>query len=365
MSNNVAFATDLVLQNAAGTNGNGAAMSVGGMGTVTIQVTGTFGLTVVPEGNVDGTWLPLLCVNLANGIVTAGTITAAGTYLIPLSGSDQFRARVSAYVSGTVTVTAKAPSGAPGLVIVTGTPSGTPVPVNLNQVGNATLGIGQQSMQQSIPVVIASNQSNLPTTGAADVTAAVSIGAVNTPSNAINGAGLNSVACVLTGTWSATVVPQISVNGTDWKATQFYDPNAQASGTPSLLTGVTANGTYQIVGTGGTFQVRLFTTAYASGTVGGTLRGSSQGNDTITAQLSSTGQTAKAGAATVVLAYDTFAWPNQLNANAFAGAALQPAGGQGPVLPLPVSSDAILMQICRTNYVLDEIKTLIAQMHEL
>lgn len=338
-SNNVFFATDLQLQVAAGQNGNGVAMPVGGAGTVTIEVSGTFSLQIVPEVNVDGVWQPTLAVNLSSGVVTAGLITAAGVYLIPLPGGDQFRARVQNAASGNVTVTAKAVSGSPGIMVVVGTPGGTPVPVNLNQVGNQTLAIGQQSMQGSVPVVIASNQSNLPTTGPQDVTAAVSISTANTPSTVLNCAGLQSVSAVLTGIWVATVVPQVSVDGARWDNTQFYNPTTQ-----TFSATATAPGTYQVVGKGGAYQVRLSTTLYTSGTVAGTLRASSQQDDTVTAQLSATGQTARATAATVVLAYDTYAWPGQLNANAVT-TALQGGGGYGPVVPAPTGDDRVLNQM--------------------
>lgn len=103
----------LLLQSAAAATGNGAAITLtdpdnGALGTLTMQVSGTFVGTVTFEGTVDGSnWIALLCTNVNAG-TTATTATAVGIFRVDCSGLAQVRARVSAYTSGAITVTATA-----------------------------------------------------------------------------------------------------------------------------------------------------------------------------------------------------------------------------------------------------------------
>ena len=105
------------LQDAAAATANGTHFGVPGLGAVAFQVTGTFSATVTFEGTVGenegGTWVAIRAVNQNDG-VTATTATAAGLYLVNAAGLTFVRARVSAYVSGSVTVVARSvafPSG--------------------------------------------------------------------------------------------------------------------------------------------------------------------------------------------------------------------------------------------------------------
>lgn len=101
----------VTLQNAAAANGDGTEGAVAGHGTVAVQVSGTFSATVNFEGTVDGTnWLAVQGVNAGTGAVVSAA-TAPGLFLIPVAGLDKFRARVSGYTSGSVTVTARAVQG--------------------------------------------------------------------------------------------------------------------------------------------------------------------------------------------------------------------------------------------------------------
>ena len=105
-------------------------------------------------------------------------------------------------------------------------------------------------------------------------------------------AGTASVGVVLTGTWTGTITPEVSVDGgTTWAATQFYNPNTQ-----TFSATVTANGTYQITGTGGASHAHVKCTASMTGTVTGTIRASAQ-NQALPAQLAAS--TAVIGAVTV------------------------------------------------------------------
>lgn len=80
-----------------------------GCGTVTLDLRGTFNLTVEVAGTVDGTnWtlIPLRPINVASvAYVAAVTGTTAGTWVGQCAGYRQVRARVTAYTSGSATTT--------------------------------------------------------------------------------------------------------------------------------------------------------------------------------------------------------------------------------------------------------------------
>lgn len=102
-----------LLQSAAAATGNGTAITTtdvnnGAYSALTMQVSGTFVGTVTFEGTVDATnWVALLCTSVTAG-TTATTATAPGVVRVDCSGLAQVRARVSAYTSGAITVTATA-----------------------------------------------------------------------------------------------------------------------------------------------------------------------------------------------------------------------------------------------------------------
>lgn len=165
MPNNIApFALDATLQSAVSVNGNGTVMNVGGLTGVTLQVTGAFVATINPEGTLDDATWPtpgLFFINLTTGIV-AQTITAPGLYFIPTPGIDQFRTRVSGYVSGAVTVTAKGTNGPSPFLLVLSPPGSTPAPTSISAIGGTAMSLGQAAMAGSMPVVMASNQAAIP-----------------------------------------------------------------------------------------------------------------------------------------------------------------------------------------------------------
>lgn len=128
---------------------------------------------------------------------------------------------------------------------------------------------GQATMANSAPVVIASNQSNVPVI-ATDTTASISIGANSTSSGSCTSPGGASVYTFqLTGTWTATVQVQVTRDGSTWVNLSggYVVYNL---GTGQMLPGgsITSNGIYQ-VNISGVSAARVITTAYTSGTVGG------------------------------------------------------------------------------------------------
>lgn len=93
------------LHDAISATATGSSVEVGGMETVTAQVTGTFVASVTWQGSIDGSnWVDLLGMSMDGGAVSASP-TAPGIYKIPVGGLLFFRANV-AWTSGTsVTVT--------------------------------------------------------------------------------------------------------------------------------------------------------------------------------------------------------------------------------------------------------------------
>ena len=120
--------------------------------------------------------------------------------------------------------------------------------------------------------------------------------------------------------------------GSTWINTQWYNPTTQQS-TPTI----TAPGTYLINGTGGMSHARVLCSGYTSGTVSGVLRASAQADDVVTANFAPTGQATKASSISVALATDAFAGIDTTSQF--------PAGGTGPVWPVPVKSDIQFQQL--------------------
>lgn len=98
------------LQNAAAATGDGTAVectevSGGAHKYLTMQVQGISGDTITWEATIDGTnWKGLLVTPLSTG-TAALTATADGLYRVDVTGLIQFRACISAYGAGTITVT--------------------------------------------------------------------------------------------------------------------------------------------------------------------------------------------------------------------------------------------------------------------
>ena len=108
---------------------------------------------------------------------------------------------------------------------------------------------------------------NVPVTILDTAPAAQSITALNGAASVIL-AGQSSAGVTVTGTWTATLTPELSFDGgTTWVATYFYQPNlGQTAAT------VAANGVYTIVCSGGASNARVRASAFTSGTVTASLR---------------------------------------------------------------------------------------------
>lgn len=107
----------VTLQNAATATGNGTSIDTSGMGVLNVAVTGTFVGTVAFEvQDASGAW------NAIYGQVPgtpdlATTTTSTGVWIVRVTGFSGFRARISAYTSGSITAAAFAENSAPQTAI--------------------------------------------------------------------------------------------------------------------------------------------------------------------------------------------------------------------------------------------------------
>jgi hypothetical protein len=103
-----AFQQAKTLQNAVGANGNGDTLDTSGNPIVAFQLSGTFVASVTFEGSLDGsTFANLHCYPIGSSTGTNSAI-APGIWRCNVVGIPIVRARVHAWVSGSVTVKALA-----------------------------------------------------------------------------------------------------------------------------------------------------------------------------------------------------------------------------------------------------------------
>ena len=107
----------LAMQTAAAATGNGTPAITADRAALVMQIAGTFVGTVTFEATIDDTnWIAVQVANLNNGAVTT-TATAPGLFACMVAGLHAVRARVSAWTSGTITVTGIATSIGAGLTL--------------------------------------------------------------------------------------------------------------------------------------------------------------------------------------------------------------------------------------------------------
>jgi hypothetical protein len=101
--------TATTMQSAATGTGNGTSLDVSGMAVAALQTAGTFVGTVTFESSTDDSnWIALSGENLATGAIVS-TATVTNTVVgFRVAGIKSIRARISAYTSGSITVTGRA-----------------------------------------------------------------------------------------------------------------------------------------------------------------------------------------------------------------------------------------------------------------
>lgn len=87
-----------------------------GFGTVVFQITGTWSGTITFEGTVTGTWVAIPGTDLS-ATTSSTTTTANGMYAVACVGLNKVRARMSAYTSGTASVSGMAVDGIPSATL--------------------------------------------------------------------------------------------------------------------------------------------------------------------------------------------------------------------------------------------------------
>lgn len=94
------------LQNAAVANGNGTTLNTAYVSTVTFQIFGgAFVATVNFEGSLDNSnWSPLQCYQPGNSSGSSTSVNLQGFWRCNVTGIAVVRARISVYVSGTITI---------------------------------------------------------------------------------------------------------------------------------------------------------------------------------------------------------------------------------------------------------------------
>ena len=103
------------LQDAATANGNGTPLLMDSYGHIILQVSGTFSASINFEVTIDnGTWYEIAATDLTstNANTKVKTINSPGIFACELiGGATYFRARISGYASGSVTIVANAHGG--------------------------------------------------------------------------------------------------------------------------------------------------------------------------------------------------------------------------------------------------------------
>lgn len=144
---------------------------------------------------------------------------------------------------------------------------------NITKVSGASITLGQKTSASSIPVVLPSDQTitvGSITAGTIEVTIppTLSIGTIASALDTVELelAGRIGIAVLLEGTWSASLVGQISTdNASTWHSVPLFSVTL---GTAIVgASTVSGNGTYHFGGLAGVTHVRIFPVSYSSGTV--------------------------------------------------------------------------------------------------
>ena len=181
------------------TAGSAVAISVSGIGTVTIQVTGTYTGALSPQVTTDGaTWVTQAAAVLQNMATGANSATipsaAVGIYQIEVNGHAQFRLTALAAVTGTATITLRGAAGTSQVSIST-----LPLPTGaataaLQTTGNTSLASIDTKLTSPLTVTV----------GSALPTGANTIGAISNTSFGSKIAGLSAANAPVYNVYSST-----------------------------------------------------------------------------------------------------------------------------------------------------------------
>ncbi len=274
-SNNVIYAPTLVQQTGAGSTsgnlqtaavatGNGTPLVVLGYSTVVATVTGITTATITWEVTEDGTnWVSVNAIQSGTNTVNT-TATANGDYVMSCAGFAQVRGRISAWTSGTITVTAHAVPGA-----------NEPRVVNANLVSGSTSFVAKAASVSpaladvSLVTALSPNNSGLPVNLPVIVqkTNNVSTGSVTTLAKAFvsnNVAGNSIIVVAASGSNTAMTVADSAGNtytsavagaqSTTVGAAIFYAVNILAGANTVTLTCASSSAALEIYEVSGILQ---------------------------------------------------------------------------------------------------------------
>lgn len=146
-------ASDISNINVLTASGQKAVISTVAMGTVGVQITGTWTGTLTSEITIDGVdWAAVSMVPVPSGGAVA-SVSVNGVWQVNVAGCQSFRLRASAAITGSVQVALQSSS-----TVSTTAGSGGLSDVNLADVGGTSISLGQKNSDGSIPVVIATDQ---------------------------------------------------------------------------------------------------------------------------------------------------------------------------------------------------------------
>lgn len=227
------------------------------------------GSNIVTGTGAGGTGIPRVTVSNDSNILA----TQSGTWTV-----QQGSAPWSVSQSGTWT-TGRTWTLASGTDSVAAVQSGTwtvqqgsaPWSNNITQVGGSAVTLGQKTSANSFPIVVASDQSNLPVSATADASTSGTMTNVNDTVVLSSMHGLDSALFQLTGTWAGTVLAEASIDGTNWTTVS----TAPIPGGTFVTTGATANGLYRGASVGAYTSYRLRFSVATSGTVSAAINASS------------------------------------------------------------------------------------------
>ena len=181
LNNKFEVQPSITLQNAAVANGDGTILTLNGANALLLTISGTGGVATILnfEQTEDSiVWKAVRASQPATGNrASVTTVSSTSQWLIPVVGAVSFRARISNYDSGAITVTTRASWGNAkftdifSLIADQGNSNfdlTNPWTVQISD-GAAEL-IGQRNMAGSIPVAIASDQSAITVSTKTDLT---------------------------------------------------------------------------------------------------------------------------------------------------------------------------------------------------
>jgi len=152
-----------------------ASVSVGGMGTALFTISGTYSSLTAkfegapdPSSTVDGsaTFFTLQGARVSSNAVEQGPTTLTNTgraWLVDCAGMNRVRLNPSAISGGTAVLTITPIMPAIRACPTVQTNSTAPTSIDVGSWGGTTTALGQTVMASSVPVTLASNQTNVPT----------------------------------------------------------------------------------------------------------------------------------------------------------------------------------------------------------